>query len=135
MTKYPSFLRIYGDLSYRGSCPKESAEQISIVNQMRRVYPDTYGRIAVHIRNEGARTHQQTIRHKAEGLTPGAPDLMIPGSPTLLIEIKRQNPTLSRVSQEQLDYLEAAHKAGAFVCLAFGAKAAWEAVEEWIKTQ
>jgi len=130
---YPSFLRIYGDLSYRGPCPQELVEQISIVNQIRRIYPDTYGRIAVHIRNEGARTHGQVVRHKAEGMVKGAPDLVIPGKPTFLCEIKRQNSQLSRVSKEQLEYLEAAHNAGAFVCVAFGAKAAWEAVQDWIK--
>lgn len=130
---YPTFLRIYGDLSYRGPCPKENVEQVSIINKIRLEYPTSYGRLVVHVRNEGKRTHQQTIRHKAEGLTPGAPDVIIPVSIPFLCEVKRRNPTLSKVSYDQLDYLEAAYNEGAFVCLAFGAVAAWEAMQDWIK--
>jgi hypothetical protein len=32
-----------------------------------------------------------------------------------------------------VEYLCAAHKAGAFVCVAFGCDAAWEAFGEWIE--
>ena len=34
---------------------------------------------------------------------------------------------------EQVEYLEAAHKAGAFVCVAFGCDAAWQAFREWVQ--
>lgn len=130
---FPPHIPLFGDPSYRGKCPLESVEQISIVNMIRREHPDTWGKIATHIRNEGKRTHQQSIRQKAEGLTKGASDLFIPGSPSLLIEIKRQNHTLSSWQDGQIEYLEAAQNAGAFVCVALGAKAAWQAFEIYVE--
>lgn len=131
--KFPEWLNVYGDQSFRGSCPQESVEQVSIINQIRKAYPCTYGRIATHIRNEGKRTHHQAVRHKADGMVKGAPDLIIPGRRTFVCEIKRKNHMLSRWQDGQLEYLEAAQKAGAWVCVALGADAAWKAFEDWRK--
>ncbi len=71
------------------------------------------------------------IKHKAEGLTPGVPDLCIPGMPSLIVEIKRCDRTLSSISDEQIDYLEKAIALGAFGCVALGAVAAIEAFDTW----
>lgn len=130
---FPEWLKVYGDQSYRGPCAQESVEQVSIINQIRLAYPETYGRIATHIRNEGKRTFHQAVRHKADGLIKGAPDLIIPGRVTFICEIKRRNHTMSRWQDGQLEYLEAAQKAGAWVCVALGAEAAWQAFEDWMK--
>ena len=43
---------IYGDTTFRGKCPKEELEQVTFFNRLRREYPDTYGAIAIHPRNE-----------------------------------------------------------------------------------
>lgn len=130
---FPEWLNVYGDQSFRGACPQESVEQVSIINQIRIAYPNSYGMIATHIRNEGKRTHHQAVRHKADGMVKGAPDLIIPGRRTLVCEIKRKNHILSRWQDGQLEYLEAAQKAGAWVCVALGADAAWKAFEDWRK--
>lgn len=122
--------------TYRGPCPKERVEQISIVNRIRQEYPDTWGRLIVHIRNEdeGA-TAQAMKRRKLEGLTTGAADLFIPGRPSLTMEMKRLDPTKSTLSDDQTKYLVAAQAAGAYACVAFGAQAAWDAFQHWLGLQ
>lgn len=129
---FPEWLRVFGDTKYRNKkCPVESAEQITFFNRLRREYPKSYGLIAIHPRNEGRRTHQQTARQKAEGLSSGAADIVIPGNPTFVCEMKRQDHTLCAWEPSQLEYLEAAQNNGAFVCVALGYEAAWEAFLEW----
>lgn len=131
--KFPIFLKVYGDQDYRNKkCPPESAEQITFFNELRRIYPEI-GAIAIHPRNEGKRSIQQTQRQKAEGMTPGASDIIIPGGQTFVCEMKRQDHTLCKWEPEQIEYLEQCEKQGAFVCVALGYKAAIEALEEWMK--
>jgi hypothetical protein len=129
--KFPKWLNVYGDQSYRGDCPAESAEAITFFGKIRREYPDSYGLIATHIRNEGKRGFHQVARQKAEGMTKGAPDIIIPGCPAFICELKRQDHTKSRFQDGQLEYLEIAQVEGAFVCVALGYKAAYEAFILW----
>tara|TARA_R110000868_G_scaffold82206_1_gene232214 strand:- start:597 stop:833 length:237 start_codon:yes stop_codon:yes gene_type:complete len=75
----------------------------------------------------------QAARHKAEGMTPGAADVIIPGSPAFVCEIKRRDHTKSRWQDGQVEYLEACAKAGAFVCVALGGDAAGNAFEDYLK--
>ena len=129
---FPEWLPVYGDKDYRNKkCPHESAEQITFFNVLRRDYP-ALGMIAVHPRNEGKRTIQQTQRHKAEGMTPGASDIIIPGSPAFVCELKRADHTCSSWQPQQIEYLQAAKDNGAFVCVSLGHKAALEALTVWI---
>ena len=130
--KFPNWLTVYGDTAYRNKqCPQESAEQITFFNALRKRYPDTYGRIALHPRNEGKRTMQQAMRHKAEGMTEGAADIVIPGCPAFICELKRKDHTCSRWQDGQIEFLEACHNTGAFVCVALGHEDALQALEEW----
>lgn len=125
---------IYGDTSFRGKCPKEEVEQASFFNRLRLYYPDTFGVIAVHPRNEGLRRHGQfssVAKHAAEGMTKGAADIVIPAAPSFVCELKRRDHTLSTWQDGQLEYLAAAKAAGAFTCVALGADAAWQALEVW----
>jgi len=136
--KFPSWLMVYGDQNYRGACPKEDVEQVSLFNRIRKEYPDDWGRLALHPRNEGLKEKGQfstVMKHAAEGMTPGASDVIIPGAPSLVMEIKRRDHTLSSWQPGQLAYLEAAHKAGAFACVALGAIGAWAAYIDWVETQ
>jgi hypothetical protein len=125
--KFPQWLKVYGDTSYRGDCPSETLEAITFFAQLRREYPDTYGLIATHIRNEGKRNWYQASREKAEGMTKGAPDIIIPMSRTFVCEMKRLDHTKSKWQPMQLEYLKSAHDAGAFVCVALGYDAAYSA--------
>lgn len=129
-------VRVFGDLSFRGKCPREADEQVTFFNWVRREYPATWGRIAFHARNEGLKTAGQFAavqRHAAEGMTPGAADILIPARVAFVCELKRRDPTLSDLSQEQADYLDAASEAGAFACVALGHVAAIEAFKEWLE--
>lgn len=128
-------VKVYGDTSFRGDCPKETSEQVTFFGRLRRLYPDTWGRLAIHPRNEGKRTHQQTIRAKAEGMTTGTSDIVIPGSPSFVCELKRKDHTLCSFGAGQIEYLETAQSAGCFTCVALGVDAAWGAFEEWVKSQ
>ena len=130
--KIPDWLPVYGDMDYRNKkCPTETAEQVTFFNLLRRDYPEI-GKIALHIRNEGKRTVQQAMRQKSEGMVTGASDIVIPGCPAFVCELKRADHTQSRWQDGQIEYLEACKNNGAFVCVAFGYKAALEALKEWI---
>ena len=129
--KIPTWLPTYGKIDYRGACPRETLEQVTFFRRLRDAYPDTLGRIALHPRNEGKRTHSQTDREKAEGMAPGASDVIIPAKVPFVCEIKRRDHTKSTWQPGQIEYLEAAHNEGAFVCVALGVDAAWEALHDW----
>lgn len=81
------------------------------------------------------RHYKQVSREKAEGMTKGASDIIIPGCPAFVCELKRRDRTQSSWQDGQLEYLEAAKRAGAFACVALGADAATEAFEEWLGLQ
>lgn len=126
---------IYGDQSFRGPCPVESLEQITFFNRLRREHPVTWGALALHPRNEQLLRNGQfsaLSRHKAEGMTPGAADIIIPARVAFVCELKRRDHTKSAWQAGQVEYLTAASAAGAFACLALGADAAWSALQDWI---
>lgn len=132
--KFPEWLRVYGDTTYRGDCPPESAEQITFFSRLRKEYPDTWGKMALHPKNEEKRKgkqFQQLARDKALGMSPGASDVVIPLG--FAAELKRKDHTKSKWQPGQVDYLKAVHDAGGFACVALGWEAAWEAFEEWLK--
>jgi len=125
-------IQIYGDTNYRDkTCPKESAEAVTFVSLVRRDHPKSYGKLITHIRNEGKRRKWQVEQEKAEGLTPGAPDFMIPCTPPFLCELKRQDHSICKISDAQIEYLHTAQGMGAWVCVALGYKAALEAFNDW----
>lgn len=124
---------VYGDPDWRGKCPSEAVEQVTFFNRVRKV-PE-WGILALHPRNEGKRNYKQVSREKAEGMTKGASDIIIPGCPAFVCELKRRDRTQSSWQDGQKEYLEAAQKAGAFVCVALGADAAWQAFGEWVNAQ
>lgn len=128
--RFPDWLPVYGDTTFRGDCPKESAEQRAFFKALRKHAP-VLSAVAVHIRNEQFREAAQTSVWQAEGMNAGAPDIIIPGVPTFLCEMKRQDHTKSSISAGQLEYLSSAKALGSFVCVALGATSAWAAMIEW----
>jgi hypothetical protein len=136
LSDLPECVQTFGDPEWRGNCPPEHVEQASFFARLRREYPDTFGALAFHPRNEGLKRHGQLARHavakhEIEGMTRGAADIIIPARVAFVCELKRQDRTKSKWEDGQLAYLEAAAKCGAFACVAFGAVAAWEAFEQW----
>ena len=130
LKKLPPEIPVFGDASYRGDCPLETAEQISFLSMLRKEFPDL-AEIAVHIRNEGKRSKRQGAQQKQEGMNTGASDIVIPCCPPMLIELKRRDHTQSSLGAKQLPYLVRSHRLGAFACVALGAIGAMEAVRKW----
>jgi len=124
-------IRTYGG-EYRGDCPLESAELKTFFNQVRTKYPDSYGLLAFHPRNEGKKTAAQVTLEKMEGATTGAVDIIIPGGQSFICELKRKNKTKSKVTDAEWAYLKAAEKQGAFCCIAYGWEEAWRAFHDYI---
>ena len=130
-------IALYGNQKFRDKkCPRESIEQITFVNAIRAQYPDSYGLILIHPENERKLVNGQfsaVSKSRAMGMSPGASDIIIPGNPAFVCEIKRSDRTLSDITKEQLDYLYAAKKAGAFACIALGHEAAMNAFNDWLQ--
>lgn len=123
-------IRFYGDLSYRNkNCPQEFDEQKTIVNQVRKHYPDL---VFTSIKNEGKRTKIQMDEDKSMGFRAGVSDLIFFGSPTLCLEVKRADHTLCKWQPEQEPFLIAAQEQGAMTCVCFGWQAGMEAIKDWL---
>lgn len=122
---------VFGDMSFRGKCPVETAEQVTFFNVLRTKYPELAS-IAIHPRNEGKFTHAQVTRQKMEGMNPGASDIIIPAAFPFVCELKRRDHTASKWQPGQQEYLLSAKRHGCFICVALGWEAAMQAIEEWI---
>ena len=48
----PPWLKVYGDPTWRGNCPTETAEQATFFNNL----PPHLKKVALHIKNEGRRS-------------------------------------------------------------------------------
>lgn len=134
LSDIPPGVRVYGG-DFRGPCPVEAMEQATFFNRIRRDYPDAWGALAMHPRNEQLLRGGQfgaVARHRAEGMTKGAADIIVPGAPAFVCELKRQDRTKSAWQDGQREYLAAAAGAGCFACVAFGWQEAWRAFGEWL---
>jgi len=132
----PPGILVFGDTAFRGKCPTEAVEQVTFFNRLRSAYPGTWGRLALHPRNEGLKVAGQigaVSKHKAEGMTAGAADIIIPARVSFVCELKRRDHTQSAFQDGQVEYLEASAKAGAFACVALGCDAASEALAYWLR--
>ena len=131
--KLPQWLRVVGDQSYRNKdCPREEAEQITFFAELRKRHPGLWS-VAIHPKNEGRRTAQQANRDRATGsLNKGASDVIIPCCQPIIIEMKRQDHTVSSWEDGQQEYLESAQTLGARVCVALGWRAAMQFVDECV---
>lgn len=126
-------LRVYGDVNFRGDCPKEDAELRTFFSDIRSLHPkkEILSKVLFHVENEGKRTDGRKSKAKG-GLVKGVSDICGIGSPMLIIEMKRQDHTKSVYQSGQEDFLKISHNAGCFVCVALGHKGAWQAIDEWL---
>lgn len=92
--------------------PSEHAEQVTLINEFERLYPDL--RI-IAIPNGGFRHKRTAEKLKAEGVRKGVPDLFIPAL-NLWIELKKTKG--GRTSPEQREWIEYLNRIGhtAVVC-------------------
>lgn len=131
--RFPDWLPVYGDPHYRGDCLREDTEQINFFSLLTVRHPKL-SRLALHPKNESKRSWGQVNYDKKTGaINTGASDIIIPGDPAFVCELKKRDHTKSRWQDGQLEYLENAKEAGCFVCVALGADSAIAAVEDWLK--
>lgn len=133
--RFPAFLRVYGDQSYRGDCNSEQIDQIDFMSWLACNYP-AYRLLAVHPKGEGKRSWGQIdIAKKTGEINPGAIDIIIPDRLTLVMELKRADHTKSAWKAGQKEYLLSAHNAGCFACVALGVEGAKLAFLDWLNTK
>lgn len=124
-------IKVYGDLNHRDKkCKIERKEQETIVNQVRKKYPDL---VFTSVKNESKRNRDQVDNDKAMGLLSGVSDLVFFGNPTLCLEVKRKDHTTSEWQPMQQPFLIQASKQGAMACVCFGWEAGMQAIEDWLK--
>jgi len=124
-------IRTY-DTDHKGDCPLESAELKTFFNQIRAKYPDSYGVLAFHPRNEGKKSAAQVTLEQMEGASTGACDIIVPGGRSFVCELKRKSRSKSRITDAEWKYLKAAESAGAFCCIAYGWEQAWKAFHDYL---
>ena len=125
----------FGDMSFRGDCPKEDIDQINFVSWLKHNYP-THRALFIHPKNEGKRKHNQVnYESRTGGIPTGASDCIIPGCPAFVVELKRQDHTKSQWQKGQQQYLINAKEAGAFIGVAFGFEGLKEAFLQWLELQ
>jgi hypothetical protein len=131
--RFTDWLTVYGDLSYRGDCLREDTEQINFFSWLS-VHHKQLAALALHPKNESRRSWGQVNYDKKTGaINTGASDIVIPGAPSFVCEMKRKNHTKSSWQPGQIDYLKAASDAGCFVCVALGADEAKEAIGDYLE--
>lgn len=107
--------------------PSESAEMATFFNKL----PSHIKSVAIHVRNEGVRDYRLVSKMRMEGgFIKGCPDIIVPGCPTLLIEMKSRAKA-SRLSKEQVSYMDSAKSLGAMCCVCYGYEAALQAIQVW----
>lgn len=123
---------VFGDETFRGQCDKEDKDLIEIFSELKHEFP-LLSQLAIHIPNEGERTRAEAQKLRMKGaLLKGAVDVFCPGNPSLVLELKRRDYTLSKIDPEQVKYLLRAQLTGAFTVVALGYDAAIEAIRHWI---
>jgi hypothetical protein len=109
--------------------PTEHQEQVGFVNWFRGRFPHV---LIFAIPNGEKRAISVAKRLKAEGVSPGVPDLFVPEW-GLWIEMKRA--TGGRLSAEQKDMITYLEGIGQKVIVGKGAGAASRQVLEWLDTK
>lgn len=130
--RFPDWLPVYGDLSHRDpDCLVEEVEHIDFIAFLKEYEPEIY-EACLHPKNEGKRSGRQSQKEKMLGaLNGGASDIVIPGGPAFVCELKRADHTRSSWQPKQKEYLLAAKNVGAFVCVALGCRGAIQALIAW----
>lgn len=128
--KLPPEIPLYGT-PIKGKCNSEATEQKDFFGRLKLHYPDLY-RIAIHPKNEGQRNGaQQTYDAQSGAMNKGASDIVIPGCPAFVCELKKRN-NAGGFSPGQVEYLQTCQAMGAFACGALGADGVMLALEDWL---
>jgi hypothetical protein len=91
----------------------ESIQQQMFLSWFKESYP---GELIFSIPNQGQRSLQNALRMKREGLTPGIPDLFVPGK-LLWIEIKKEK---GKLRPQQKDICSQLNNLGYHIIIGYG---------------
>lgn len=114
----------------------EDAHQVDSIAWLRYHYPTW---ITFHVNNEGMKTVGSAMKDQMKGLLKGVPDiLIIPDRKDcdygfIAIELKRAKKSLSKVSDEQKEFLERVNENGGFGALCYGVEQVKAAIDYAIK--
>lgn len=111
-------IRIY-DSGYRGECPTEIIEQINCAGWLEKNHPERWPLI-FHVANEIKANPQYMAKRKKMGVRSGVSDIIDFGEIRGAFELKRQDRTKSKVSEEQMAFLEAVDASGGFAAIVYG---------------
>lgn len=131
-------IEIVGDLSYRNKqCPLEDAEGVTLFAEWNRD-PWLKNVPLIHIPNERKRKtgadFKELRTQKLKGAyQKGASDYVALGFPSLVMELKCEDHTMSDIFKEQIDFLVKCQKVDAWVCVACGWKAGIAFGRQWYK--
>lgn len=111
-------IHIY-DSNYRGECPSEMVEQINSMGWLEKHYPDRWPLIFHYPAEVKAKPQYMAVRRKC-GVKPGISDIIDFGEIRGAFELKRRDRTKSKVSKEQIEFLESVDASGGFAAIVYG---------------
>ena len=111
--------------------PKETQEQITVIQRVRFLYP-SLAKLVMAIPNGGDRDPRTAAQMVLEGLTKGAPDILVavpfPTDHGLFVEMKRGDGS-GKVSKDQEQMRDLLIGQGYRHAVVEGTEAAWELIE------
>ena len=129
--------KIY-DSNFRGKCRLEDTEQIICTDWVDYNYPNL-SPLYFHVVNESMMSVQGRVKARRKGLRKGIPDIMFlhpnNGHCGLMVELKREDRTKSRLSKEQKDYLVEFATQGYFTAVCYGAEQFKKCFKEYLHKQ
>lgn len=106
--------------NHRGPSRSERCEQIDAMGWLEKHYPDRWPLI-FHVPNETRANPQHMQMRRKEGVKAGVPDIIDTNGPiTGFFEMKRLDSSKSRLSTDQLAFLERAAEKGHFCAVCYG---------------
>lgn len=111
-------IHIY-DSNYRGECPSEMVEQINSMGWLEKNHPDRWLLIFHYPAEAKAKPQYMAVRRKL-GVKSGIPDIIDFGKIRGAFELKRRDKTKSKVSKDQIEFLESVDASGGFAAIVYG---------------
>lgn len=111
-------IRVY-DSGYRGDCPSELVEQINCMGYLEKHHPDRWPLIWHTPGEVKAKPQYMAVRRKC-GVKAGISDIIDFGEIRGAFELKRRDRTKSRVSKDQIAFLESVDASGGFAAIVYG---------------
>lgn len=124
-------IRIY-DSGYRGECPSEIIEQINSMGWVEKHHPNRWPLVFHYPAETKAKPQYMAVRKKC-GVKSGISDIIDFGAIRGAFELKRRDRTKSKVSKDQLEFLESVDASGGFAAICYSADQFMLAYSDYLK--